>query len=59
MKMTVVQGNGKGRFELLCFEGDDCVWEQLFDSEKDARVYGDRFLDGEFKDGFETEVEAA
>lgn len=59
MKMTMVQGNGKGQFDLLCFEGDDCIWEQSFDSEAAAQAFGDRFLDGEFADGFAVEVEAA
>lgn len=53
MKMTMVQGTGDGRFELLCFEGDDCVWEQVFDTETEAQAYGDRYLNGEFGNGFE------
>lgn len=58
MKMTMVQGNGEGKFELLCYDGDDCIWEQMFDSEQEAQTYGDRFLDGEFEDGFVTEAVA-
>lgn len=58
MKMTMVQGNGEGKFELLCFEGDDCVWEQMFDSEQEAMAYGDRYLNGEFNEGFAVEVAA-
>ncbi len=56
MKMTLVQGNGEGRFELLCFEGDDCIWEQLFDTAEEAQVHGDRYLNGDFNDGFEVKV---
>lgn len=56
MKMTMVQGNGEGRFELLCFDGDDCVWEQVFDTAEEAQVYGDRYLDGDFNDGFEVKA---
>ena len=56
MKMTMVQGNNDGRFELMCFEGDDCVWEEVFDTEAEAMAYGDRYLNGEFSEGFELRV---
>ena len=52
MRYTMINGTGDGGFELLCFEGDDCVWEQTFGSESSAEAYGARFLDGEFRDGF-------
>lgn len=53
MKMIMVQGTNDSKFELLCFEGDDCIWEQVFDTDTEAQVYGERYLNGEFKDGFE------
>ena len=56
MKMTMVQGTSDGKFELLCFEGDDCIWEEMFETEAEAQAYGDRYLDGEFNDGFELRV---
>lgn len=52
-RSTMVSGTKDGRYELLCFEGDDCIWEEVFDTEADASRFGARYLDGEFRDGFE------
>jgi len=58
-RSTMVGGTDDGRYELFCYEGDDCIWEQVFDDEDSARRFGARYLDGEFKDGFEVAVETA
>ena len=42
-------------YELYCYEGDDCIWEQNFDTQQEAQAYGNRYLDGEFKKGFDVE----
>lgn len=39
-------------YKLYCFEDDDCIWEKFFRNREDAVDYGDRFVDGEFVDGF-------
>lgn len=51
-RMTMVDGTKDGRFELHCFEDDDCIWEQVFETEDEAAQFGTRYLDGEFKEGF-------
>lgn len=33
-------------FILLCYEDDDCVYDQFFRSSDDAHLMGQRFLDG-------------
>lgn len=53
MRMIMIDGNGDGGFTLYCYEGDDVIWEDNFDSEEAAKSYGKRYLDGEFRDGFE------
>lgn len=53
MRMIVIDGNRDGTFTLYCYEGDDVVWEDSFGSEEAAKGYGNRYLDGEFVDGFE------
>ncbi len=55
MKMIMVQGTDDKKFELLCYDGDDCIWEQVFDTDIEAQAYGTRYLDGEFKGGFDVE----
>ena len=52
-RYTMVEGNEHGRFNLYCYEDDDCVWEDEFNTEEEAQGYGTRYLNGEFKDGFE------
>lgn len=52
VRMTMVSGTDDGRFEVLCYEGDDCIWEQVFETEDKANRFGERYLDGEFRDGF-------
>jgi hypothetical protein len=47
-----------GMYNLFCFEDDDCVWQDRFKTEDKAVAYGIRFLDGEFKNGFEIVREA-
>lgn len=58
-RYTMVEGNKRGRYDLYCYEGDDCVWEDEFKTHDEAQAYADRFLNGEFKDGFEIEVSRA
>lgn len=58
VRMTMVSGTEDGRFELLCYEGDDCIWEQVFEDEDGAARFGARYLDGEFRDGFPMASEA-
>lgn len=53
MRMIMIDGNRDGSFTLYCYEGDDVIWEDNFDSEEAAKRYGGRYLDGEFRDGFE------
>lgn len=53
MKMIMIDGNDDGTYTLYCYEGDDVIWENTFDSEDAAKSYGTRYLDGEFKQGFE------
>ena len=56
-RYTMVDFNeNKGSFELYCYEDDDVVWEDEFKTEVEALAYGNRFLNGEFKDGFESTV---
>jgi len=50
----MIDGNRDGTFTLYCYEGDDCVWEQTYQTNDAAMSYGKRFLDGEFKGGFPT-----
>ncbi len=52
-----VQNNNAG-FMLLCFEDDDCVWEQFFFDSTEAHKTGHRFLDGCYVRGFEYEAVA-
>lgn len=52
MFYTMIDGNRDGSFTLYCYEGDDCVWEQTFETVESAKAYSDRFLEGEFKGGF-------
>lgn len=42
-------------FNLLCFEGDDCVWEQCYDDSDVAHAMGQRFLDGLYVKGYPIE----
>lgn len=58
-RYTMVEGNRRGRWDLYCYEDDDCVWEDEFKTHDEAQAYADRFLNGEFKDGFEIEVSHA
>ena len=37
---------------LLCFEGDDCIWEEFFRDRNKAERQGNKFLDGTFIHGF-------
>lgn len=54
MRMIMIDGNRDGTYTLYCYEGDeDVIWEDNFDTEEAAKSYGTRYLDGEFKDGFE------
>lgn len=53
-RYTLVDFNAKNeKYELHCYENDDCVWIDNFDTEIEALAYSDRFLNGEFKEGFE------
>lgn len=47
--------DNKVGFLLLCFEDDDCVWEQFFVDSTDAHKTGHRFLDGLYVKGFPVE----
>lgn len=40
-------------FVLLCFEGDDIVFEQFYRSSEKAEAIGEKFLSGLFLEGFD------
>ena len=42
-------------FLLLCYEGDDVVYEQFFRDNEDAHLMGHRFLDGLYVKGYPLE----
>jgi hypothetical protein len=37
---------------LLCFEDDDCIWEEFFRDRSKAEAQGNKYLDGTFIQGF-------
>lgn len=51
-RATMIGGTKDGRYEVLCYEGDDCVWEEIVDDEAKAKEFEARYLGGEFRDGF-------
>lgn len=43
---------GHAGYKLYCFEDDDCVYDCLFPTRREAEYFGRRFVNGDFKDGF-------
>lgn len=39
-------------YTLYCFEDEDCIWEENFKWRNDAFLAGEKFMFGEFADGF-------
>lgn len=58
-RYTMVEFNKiEGTFDVYCYEDDDCIWEEKCETEEQAKAYGNRYLNGEFNDGFEVGVPA-
>lgn len=53
MRSIMIDSDDDSRYNLFCYEGDDVIWEQTFNTQADAVAFGNRYLNGEFKQGFE------
>jgi len=53
-EIDLVLDETKAGYILLCFEDDDCVWEQFFrtDRKDDAEMMGENFVAGKYEEGF-------
>ena len=39
-------------YTLLCFEDEDCIWEEVFNRRNEAFLAGEKFIGCELADGF-------
>lgn len=44
--------DNRAGFMLMCFEDEDCVWQQFYLDSDEAHTIGHRFLDGLYIHGF-------